>query len=125
MLLGGTNPVTPGPTKEKKRNKLSTRTTEDTLLWAVGLGIGSHLGLTDGTGDAMLGKLCCTLCGCWLSMMANVLKVHVLGRNIKAGGLYERRRGAHKQKVENLCATPPILFGGGLKSYHMQSRRTA
>ena len=44
-------PRTPSPTEEKERNKQSTCTAEDALLWDVGLGIRDHLRLMDGSGD--------------------------------------------------------------------------
>ena len=66
MLPGGTpTTVIPSPTEEKK-SKPNSRIAEEALHWAVELGIGDCLSLTDGSGDAMLGKLNCTCCGYWL-----------------------------------------------------------
>ena len=72
---------TPTPTEKKaKRNKLSNRSAEDALQWAVGSGIGEHLALADPSGQVQLGKLRCNLCGTWISFKGDVLKDHVLGR---------------------------------------------
>ena len=77
---------TPTPTEKKaKRNKLSNRSAEDALQWAVGSGIGEHLALADPSGQVELGKLRCNLCGTWISFKGDVLKDHVLGRKQKDG----------------------------------------
>ena len=74
-----TQPCHPSPTEEEE-NTQSICTAEGALPWAAGSGITDRLSLTDGSSDAMLGKIHCTLRGCWLAwaMPGNVLQDHMV-----------------------------------------------
>ena len=104
-------PVTTSPTEEKKRNRLSTCTAEDTLKWAVSWGVGDHLSLMDGRGNAMLGELRCTLCDSWLPIKTVVLKDHVWAEvfNNLTVHVYVDQVRMHR-KLKNACCTPPSFL---------------
>ena len=110
MLPGDIPTVTASPTEEKKRKKLSTRTAEDTLQWAVGSGIDDHVSLMDG--NAMLVQSRCNICGCWLSINTGVLEVHVWAEifNKLTARINVDQMRMHR-KLEN-CMLHPHLFGG-------------
>ena len=73
MVPQSTPTATPSPT-ERKRSKLSSRTAEDALQWAVGEGIGEHLSLAGPGGEVEFGKVRCNICGSRVSFKTNVLR---------------------------------------------------